>query len=200
MRDQNINSFLARTRFTVSAPDFARCPSECGPEIGFCGRSNAGKSSALNALTGQKNLARTSKTPGRTQLINFFEVPKTGGFLIDLPGYGFAKVPNALKRNWEQNVSEFLAKRRTLLGLILLMDIRNAMTSLDLKLLKFADHQEIDTLLLLTKCDKLSRSQAIKSNVEVSKKRPQSTVLNFSSSNKIGVREASEWVMNHLTN
>jgi GTP-binding protein len=198
VRDIQLDPKLAQTTFLVSAPSLDYCPPECGPEIGFCGRSNAGKSSALNTLTGQKNLARVSKTPGRTQLINFFEVPETGGFLVDLPGYGYAKVPEAMKRQWQHHLGKFLAERRTLTGLVLLMDTRHPMTALDQQMLKFADHREIDTLLLLTKTDKLSRNQAAKSRHSVQKKRPQSVVLNFSSLDKTGLVEASCWVRQRL--
>ena len=198
MRDTQLDPRLAQTKFLTSAPTLAHCPPECGPEIGFCGRSNAGKSSALNALTGQKSLARVSKTPGRTQLINFFEVPHTGGFLVDLPGYGFAKVPEAMKKQWQQHLGEFLAERRTHTGLVLLMDVRHPMTALDEQMLSFADHRDMHTLLLLTKSDKLSRNQAAKARLTVQKRRPQSLVLNFSSLDKTGITEASAWITHHL--
>ena len=198
MRDTQLDPRLAQTKFLTSAPTLAHCPPECGPEIGFCGRSNAGKSSALNTLTGQKSLARVSKTPGRTQLINFFEVPHTGGFLVDLPGYGFAKVPEAMKKQWQQHLGEFLAERRTLTGLVLLMDVRHPMTALDEQMLSFADHRDMHTLLLLTKSDKLSRNQAAKARLTVQKRRTQSLVLNFSSLDKTGITEASAWITHHL--
>ena len=198
VRDTEVDPLLARTQFLISAPTLDHCPSECGPEVGFCGRSNAGKSSALNTLTGKKSLARVSKIPGRTQMINFFEVPGTGGFLVDLPGYGFAKVPEIVKKQWQKSLSRFLEERRTLTGLVLLMDVRHPMTVLDKQLLSFADHRGMNTLLLLTKSDKLSRNQAAKSRLSVQKERPDSTVLNFSSLNKTGIEAASEWVTGHL--
>lgn len=198
LRDTQLDPRLAQAKFLTSAPTLAHCPPECGPEIGFCGRSNAGKSSALNTLTGQKSLARVSKTPGRTQLINFFEVPHTGGFLVDLPGYGFAKVPDAMKKQWQQHLGEFLVERRTLTGLVLLMDVRHPMTTLDEQMLSFADHRDMHTLLLLTKSDKLSRNQAAKARLTVQKRRPQSLVLNFSSFNKTGITEASAWINHHM--
>ena len=198
VRDTQLDPILAQTKFLASAPTLHQCPPECGPEIGFCGRSNAGKSSALNTLTGQKSLARVSKTPGRTQLINFFEVSHTGGFLVDLPGYGFAKVPEAMKKQWQQHLGEFLAERRTLTGLVLLMDVRHPMTTLDEQMLSFADNRNMHTLLLLTKSDKLSRNQASKARLTVQKQRPQSLVLNFSSLDKIGITEASAWITHHL--
>ena len=198
MRDTQLDPRLAQTKFLTSAPTLAHCPPECGPEIGFCGRSNAGKSSALNTLTGQKSLARVSKTPGRTQLINFFEVPHTGGFLVDLPGYGFAKVPEAMKKQWQQHLGDFLVERRTLTGIVLLIDIRHSITALDEQMLSFADHRDMHTLLLLTKSDKLSRNQAAKARLTVQKRRPQSLALNFSSLDKTGITEASAWITHHL--
>ena len=198
MRDTQLDLRLAKTKFLISAPSLDHCPPECGPEIVFCGRSNAGKSSALNTLTGQKSLARVSKTPGRTRLINFFEVPGTGGFLVDLPGYGYAKVPEAMKKQWQQHLGEFIAERRTLTGLVLLMDVRHPMTALDQQMLSFADHRQIDTLLLLTKSDKLSRNQAAKARLSVQKRRPNSLALNFSSLDKTGIGEASAWITRHL--
>ena len=199
VRDIEVDSRLAKTKFFISAPTLSQCPPECGPEIGFCGRSNAGKSSALNTLTGRKRLARVSKTPGRTQLINFFEVPGTGGFLVDLPGYGFAKVPEVIKKEWQRHLDKFLTERRTLTGLVLLMDVRHPMTELDQQMLSFADHSKMDTLLLLTKSDKLSRNQAAKSRLSVEKRRPNSLILNFSSFDKTGIRAASAWITDHLS-
>jgi GTP-binding protein len=198
VRDQQLDRHLTQAKFLKSAPSLVDCPPECGPEIGFCGRSNAGKSSALNTITGQKSLARVSKTPGRTQLINFFEVPETGGFLVDLPGYGYAKVPESMKREWQRHLGTFLAQRRTLVGLVVLMDVRHPMTDLDQQMLAFADHREMGTLVLLTKSDKLSRNQAAKARLGVQKVRPQSTVLNFSSQNKQGVADASQWIKAYL--
>lgn len=131
-------------------------------------------------------------------MINFFEVPHTGGFLVDLPGYGFAKVPEAMKKQWQQHLGKFLAERRTLTGLVLLMDVRHPMTALDEQMLSFADHRGMHTLLLLTKSDKLSRNQAAKARLTVQKRRPQSLVLNFSSLDKTGITEASAWITHHL--
>ena len=110
-------------QFLTSAAKLAQCPSDEGWEVAFAGRSNAGKSSAINSLTGNKKLAKTSKTPGRTQLINFFELSDSQR-LVDLPGYGFAKVPKAVKAEWTRQLENYLQKRECLRGLILLMDIR----------------------------------------------------------------------------
>lgn len=139
----------------TSAPDMSYLPIDSGIEIAFTGRANAGKSSAINILTNQKNLARTSKTPGRTQLINLFEI-EPGIRLVDLPGYGYAAVPAELKRKWQLTLSEYLKKRNSLKALVVLMDIRHPMQALDQKMVQWAVDNHIPTLILLTKADKLS--------------------------------------------
>ncbi|AFP84988.1 ribosome biogenesis GTP-binding protein YihA/YsxC [secondary endosymbiont of Ctenarytaina eucalypti] len=143
------------THFMTSAPDMSYLPIDSGIEIAFTGRANAGKSSAINILTNQKNLARTSKTPGRTQLINLFEI-EPGIRLVDLPGYGYAAVPAELKRKWQLTLSEYLKKRNSLKALVVLMDIRHPMQALDQKMVQWAVDNHIPTLILLTKADKLS--------------------------------------------
>lgn len=202
MRDLSLDPLLSQARFQISAPNRAACPPEGGAEIAFCGRSNAGKSSALNVLTGQKNLARVSKTPGRTQLINFFQLGETDAYLVDLPGYGYAKVPEAMKREWQTHLGEFLEKRATLRGLVLLMDIRLPMTALDAQLLAFADARDLETLILLTKSDKLSHNQSARARLAMIKVRPQSTIIVFSALHKVGLPEASAWIVDrvHETN
>jgi len=142
------------THFITSAPDITHMPSDEGIEVAFAGRSNAGKSSALNRLANQKRLAKTSKTPGRTQLINVFEVEE-GRRIIDLPGYGFAQVPLEMKKKWQQALGEYLQKRISLRGLVVLMDIRHPMKDLDQELIYWAAASDIPVLVLLTKCDKL---------------------------------------------
>lgn len=143
------------TRFKISAPDIRHLPADEGIEIAFAGRSNAGKSSALNTLAQQKNLARTSKTPGRTQLINLFEVAP-GKHLVDLPGYGYAEVPEAVKRQWQHALAEYLQTRRALKGIVVLMDIRHPLKDLDQQMLRWAAQRLIPVLILLTKADKLT--------------------------------------------
>ena len=145
------------THFVTSAPDIRHLPADTGIEVAFAGRSNAGKSSALNTLTNQKNLARTSKTPGRTQLINLFEVAE-GLRIVDLPGYGYAEVPEQVKRNWQKALGEYLQKRQCLKGLVVLMDIRHPLKELDQQMVHWAVHSGIPVLILLTKADKLSQS------------------------------------------
>lgn len=145
----------AKTQFVTSAPDIHHLPSDTGVEIAFAGRSNAGKSSALNTLTNQKNLARTSKTPGRTQLINLFEVVPNCR-LVDLPGYGFAQVPEEVKRKWQKSLGEYLHKRESLKGLVILMDIRHPLKDLDQQMIDWAMQSQLPVMLLLTKADKLA--------------------------------------------
>ena len=120
--------------FITSAPSLKQCPDDVGCEVAFAGRSNAGKSSAINTLTRNKNLARTSKTPGRTQMINFFQLGEDQR-LVDLPGYGYAKVPVAMKAQWDRHMAEYLQARKSLGGLILLMDIRHPLQDYDRQML-----------------------------------------------------------------
>ena len=143
------------TKFVISAPDIRHLPKDTGIEVAFAGRSNAGKSSALNALTQQKSLARTSKTPGRTQLINLFEVEE-GIRLVDLPGYGYAEVPEDMKRKWQQALGEYLQKRECIKGLVILMDIRHPLKDLDMQMIEWSVAMNIPVLVLLTKADKLA--------------------------------------------
>lgn len=143
------------THFITSAPDICQLPDDIGIEVAFAGRSNAGKSSALNTLTNQKSLARTSKTPGRTQLINLFEVEK-GIRLVDLPGYGFAQVPIEIKNRWQRTLAEYLQLRKSLKGIIILMDIRHPLKEVDLSMIQWSVESGIPVLALLTKADKLA--------------------------------------------
>lgn len=167
MRDIKLDNkkiHFENATFMISAPDISHLTSDSGIEIAFAGRSNAGKSSALNTLTRQKNLARTSKTPGRTQLINVFEI-EDGIRLIDLPGYGFAKVPYEVKQKWQKALGEYLQKRQSLKGIVVLMDIRHPLKDLDKQLIHWAIDSDIPVLALLTKADKLkqgARSKAVK--------------------------------------
>ncbi|AUI85010.1 YihA family ribosome biogenesis GTP-binding protein [Vibrio azureus] len=142
------------THFITSAPDIRHLPEDEGVEIAFAGRSNAGKSSALNRLTNQKSLAKTSKTPGRTQLINLFKVTE-GCHIVDLPGYGFAQVPVEMKNKWQKSLGEYLQKRECLKGLVVLMDIRHPMKDLDQQMIFWAIDSRIPVQVLLTKADKL---------------------------------------------
>lgn len=148
-----------KAKYTQSAPSIRECPPEDGIEVAFAGRSNAGKSSAINTLTNNHKLARVSKTPGRTQLINFFELSDTQR-LVDLPGYGYAKVSREQKELWQRHLSEYLRERRCLKGLVLLMDIRHPLQEFDTTMLNWATESNMAVHILLTKADKLSRGQA----------------------------------------
>ncbi|QSX33638.1 YihA family ribosome biogenesis GTP-binding protein [Shewanella avicenniae] len=170
MTDASID--FRKTHFVISAPDIEHLeqnlPGNDGIEIAFAGRSNAGKSSALNALTEQKNLARTSKTPGRTQLINVFETA-AGCRLVDLPGYGFAQVPLAMKKKWQQALGEYLQHRECLQGVVVLMDIRHPLKDLDMQMVQWSVESQLPVLVLLTKSDKLTQSARMKTVNDVRK-------------------------------
>ena len=146
-------------KFVTSADRLSACPSDSEVEVAFAGRSNAGKSSAINALTGQPRLARTSKTPGRTQLINFFQLHE-GHYLVDLPGYGFAKVPLAVKNKWQYELEQYLRQREPLAGLVLLSDVRHPLKEFDRMMVQWAVQSQLPLHLLLTKADKLKRGAA----------------------------------------
>lgn len=140
--------------FMISAAKVDQCPPDEGYEVAFAGRSNAGKSSALNTLT-HANLARTSKTPGRTQLLNFFTLDEERR-LVDLPGYGYAKVPIPLKQHWQRHLEAYLSSRESLAGLILMMDIRHPLTEFDRMMLDWSQASHMRLHILLTKADKLT--------------------------------------------
>ena len=184
-----------QTSFLTSAPDISALPADNGIEVAFAGRSNAGKSSALNTLTRQNSLARTSKTPGRTQLINTFTLGEEKR-LIDLPGYGFAKVPLAVKEKWQKSLGEYLMKRQSLKGLVVLMDIRHPLKDLDQQLIHWAVQSNLSVLLLLTKADKLSPGPRKKTLLEVREASlafmGDVTVHVFSSLSKQGLPELEE--------
>lgn len=185
----------AKTHFILSAPDIRHLPADTGIEIAFAGRSNAGKSSALNTLTQQKNLARTSKTPGRTQLINLFEVEEHCR-LVDLPGYGYAQVPEAVKKKWQKSLGEYLQMRESLRGLVVLMDIRHPLKDLDQQMIEWAVSVEIPVLILLTKADKLA-SGARKQQLNLVREailpfQGEIRVEMFSSLKKIGVEQLKQ--------
>ena len=179
--------------FLTSANQLSQLPPDEGLEVAFAGRSNAGKSSALNSLTDHRGLARTSKTPGRTQLINFFELDEQRR-LVDLPGYGYAKVPEAIKRHWQKVLADYLRVRRCLRGLVLLMDIRHPLKEFDRQMLDWCNTQQMPVHILLTKADKLKRGPAGNALQQVRKTLksdyPLVTVQLFSSLDKQGVEQA----------
>ncbi|MFP4648796.1 MAG: ribosome biogenesis GTP-binding protein YihA/YsxC [Halorhodospira sp.] len=151
--------YYRRARFRLSAPTPQELGPDTGMEVAFAGRSNVGKSSVLNSLTGQHKLARTSGTPGRTQSINVFELDEQRR-LIDLPGYGYAKVPVAVKRRWERALPSYLQGRTALRGVIVIMDLRHAPTELDLQMLSWCADNDLPLHGVLTKADKLKRGAA----------------------------------------
>jgi GTP-binding protein len=178
-----------RTCFVKSAAGPADLPLDAVREVAFAGRSNSGKSSALNAITGVKGLARVSKTPGRTQLINFFLVP-TAGYLVDLPGYGYARVPVAVQREWPRLVEEYFTTRGTLAGLVLVMDIRHPLTEFDAHLLAWVAPLKLPVEVLLSKADKLSSGAARSTGEQVSRQlQGQAQVRVFSARSGLGVDE-----------
>jgi GTP-binding protein len=187
-------SLLQRAEFETSAAATVGFPADDGIEVAFAGRSNAGKSSALNALTNRKSLARTSKTPGRTQLINFFMLDPQRR-LVDLPGYGFAKVPDRVRESWRVLMESYLGERRALGGLVVVMDIRHPLTDFDQQMLTWAEAAQLPVLILLTKADKLSRGKASSEVLKVRKALGDAaTVQAFSATKRIGIAEAREWV------
>lgn len=160
MTDETPKIHFNTAKFQISAAKLSQCPEDVGAEVAFAGRSNAGKSSAINALTQQTRLARTSKTPGRTQLINFFSLNIEGLRIVDLPGYGYAKVPIAMKEHWQQHLDEYLQKRECLQGVVLVMDIRHPMKEFDEMMVQWCEATGIPLHVLLTKADKLKRGPA----------------------------------------
>ncbi|WP_415886281.1 ribosome biogenesis GTP-binding protein YihA/YsxC [Neptuniibacter sp. QD37_6] len=156
-------------KFNKSAAKLHQCPADIGAEVAFAGRSNAGKSSAINTLTNNNKLARTSKTPGRTQLINFFDLNIEGVRIVDLPGYGYAKVPVAMKQHWQQHLEEYLQKRQCLQGVVLVMDIRHPMKEFDQMMVDWCLSTEMPLHVLLTKSDKLKKGPAQSTMLKIRK-------------------------------
>lgn len=184
----------ALAEFMLSVPHPSKAPQDEGFEVAFAGRSNAGKSSALNTITGRKSLARTSKTPGRTQHLVFFRLDDHRR-LVDLPGYGYAKVPEAMKVKWQQAMQTYLSDRNALKGLVLIMDIRRPMTDFDKILLDWCIHHKLPVHILLSKADKLKRGPAksalLKLNRDL-KEHENISVQLFSSLKRDGVEEAQQ--------
>ncbi len=186
------------SRFITSSWQPHQFPPDEGAEVAFAGRSNAGKSSALNAIAGRKDLARTSKTPGRTQLINFFGLDGSQR-LVDLPGYGFAKVPERIKDHWQELLSRYIEARDSLAGLVIVMDARRPMTDFDVQMLDWSGANGLATHILLTKADKLSRGEAMTVLKQVrAQVEGVATVQLFSAVAKTGVDEARREVLGLL--
>ncbi|WP_438467649.1 ribosome biogenesis GTP-binding protein YihA/YsxC [Marinomonas sp. PE14-40] len=187
------DSIFRSAHFIKSAEKLSQCPVDQGLEVAFAGRSNAGKSTALNTLTDQKKLARTSKTPGRTQLINCFGLNVEDRRLIDLPGYGFAKVPVAMKMKWQAHMQDYLMNRRSLAGVVLVMDIRHPLKEFDHMMLDWSKSNKMQVHVILTKSDKLKRGPAKSTKLQVAKALKDleviGTVQTFSGLNGDGIDE-----------
>ena len=185
-----------KAKFLLSCPSLKGCPDDNGYEVIFAGRSNAGKSSAINTLTEQKKLAKVSRTPGRTQHLVFFELDEQRR-LVDLPGYGYAKVPDAVKQKWNQNMSEYFDNRNCLKGAILVMDCRHPLKPFDEMMLQWCINSDIDTNILLTKSDKLKKGAASSTKLAVKnavKDTPNINVQLFSSLKKEGIPELCQYL------
>lgn len=191
----NWEEFFKRAQFHITVDALRGLPAGDRIEVAFAGRSNAGKSSAINALTLRQRLAFSSKTPGRTQHINYFSLDEEG-YLVDLPGYGYAEVPKSVKLHWQRLLADYLATRQALSGLVLLMDIRHPLTILDQQLLEWFSPRGKPVIVLLTKSDKLSRSARLQTARTVRDQLDNSgfplTVIPFSSMSREGVEEARE--------
>ncbi|MEH6548542.1 MAG: ribosome biogenesis GTP-binding protein YihA/YsxC [Pseudomonadales bacterium] len=192
-----------QARFQISAAKLHQCPTDAGAEVAFAGRSNAGKSSAINTLTRQTKLARTSKTPGRTQLMNFFSLTATQR-LVDLPGYGFAKVPEAVKLAWQRNISDYFSNRESLKGLVIVIDSRHPLKEFDQNMINWAQAHQLPTLLLMTKVDKLKKGPASAALLTVRKAvaglEIPITVQLFSALKRQGISELENTLREWLSN
>jgi len=200
-KSQTLPLLLRNPEFLLGAAQPWQFPNDELVEVAFAGRSNVGKSSAINAITNRRKLARTSKQPGRTQEINFFSMGQHAR-LVDLPGYGYAQVPLAVKKKWQETIQYYLSNRSNLIILILLMDIRHPLTELDRQMLEWARDSELPTQILLTKADKFKQGKVASTVLKVEKSIQtlggQFAVEPFSSQNYIGVQkmrlELENWV------
>ena len=186
-------TLFSNAAFFTTVNHFRDLPLESRGEVAFAGRSNAGKSSAINTLSRRTRLAFVSKTPGRTQHINYFSLDDKGNYLVDLPGYGYAKVPEQIRHHWETLLSRYLQERPQLRGLVLIMDARHPLTQLDIQMLGWFGPTQKPIHVLLTKADKLTRQESAKVLREVSEflgEYPNCSVQLFSSLKKIGMEEA----------
>jgi GTP-binding protein len=196
-----LNTVLRQARFLSSAVDLGHAPADQGAEVAFIGRSNSGKSSAINAITQQSKLARVSKTPGRTQQLIFFEVDGQRR-LVDLPGYGYADVPQAVQRDWSRFVEDYLRERESLKGLVVIVDSRRGLMELDEAMLTWCAQAQVPAHILLSKCDKLNLGPAKQILLETQKRLTQhsweATVQLFSAQKNTGVGEAQKQVSHWL--
>ncbi|HEY8037821.1 MAG TPA: ribosome biogenesis GTP-binding protein YihA/YsxC [Methylobacter sp.] len=187
-----MNPVYHQAKFINSSPHLKDTPADQGMEVAFAGRSNAGKSSAINTLTRQNTLARISKTPGRTQMLNFFEINERQRF-VDLPGYGYAKVPLAVKKKWHELMETYLTGRKSLCAIILVMDVRHPLTEFDWQMIEWCEHTGLPLHVLLTKADKLNYGAAKNTLLQVQKELKDAsfpvTIQLFSSLKKTGIDE-----------
>ena len=186
--------------FLLSAPSLKHCPRDDVAEIAFAGRSNAGKSSVLNRITDNKKMAKVSKTPGRTQLLNLFDL-KQGGRVVDLPGYGYAKATKAAQATWQKSVNEYLSKRDNLTALVLVTDIRHPNQAYDEELINWAHESQLPLLVLLNKADKLSFSQqknAAQKYTKQYKGQDNLRVITFSALKGTGKHDVINFMLTHL--
>lgn len=194
-------TYFQNARFLMGAQQGTPLPPDRGFEVAFVGRSNSGKSSSINTIVGRRALARTSKTPGRTQQINFFELGAERR-LADLPGYGYARVPDEMRREWQPLIEGYLEGRRSLCGLFLTADCRRTVDELDLLIFDWCHSRRMPVHVLLTKSDKLTRGAGHKAlqawRRELSRDIPDTTVQLFSSLNKDGLEEAREKLLEWL--
>jgi GTP-binding protein len=175
--------------YVISAHTLKQLPPDRGYEVAFAGRSNAGKSSAINTLTDQKSLARTSKTPGRTQQIVIFDIDEERR-LADLPGYGYAKVPEQLRAHWREVMQQYFIQRKSLRGVVLVMDVRHPLRPFDVQMLEWCAHSGVSCHVILTKSDKLKRGPSQATLLKVRKQLPPgATAQVFSSKNRVGLAE-----------
>ncbi len=197
-----MNTLFSQAQFLKTVVSLAGLPPPEGREVAFLGRSNVGKSSTLNALVNQKALARTSRTPGRTQAINIFTLTPPSLKLIDLPGYGFAKAPLPVIKQWHQLIDHYLRERECLAGLVLIMDIRHPLQGLDQAMLDWLFQSGLPAHVVLNKCDKLSRMQGqntLKKLQLTFNAYPSVSLQLFSASKKIGLEELRQKVFGWLT-
>ena len=190
-----MNPVYHQAKFMLSASKVSETPEDQGKEVAFAGRSNAGKSSALNTLTRQNSLARISKTPGRTQLLNFFEIDEQRKF-VDLPGYGYAKVPLAVKKQWHKMMEAYLHERDALCGIMLVTDVRHPLTEFDLQMIEWCEYTKLPLHMLLTKADKLNYGAAkntlLKVQRELQERDAEITLQLFSSLKKTGIDDVHQ--------
>ena len=190
-----MNPVYHQAKFSASASALDNAPEDSGQEVAFAGRSNAGKSSAINAITGQNSLARISKTPGRTQLLNFFQLDEQRK-LVDLPGYGYAKVPVAVKNKWQAMMTTYLTERKALCGIVLVMDVRHPLTEFDWHMIHWCEHGNTPLHILLTKADKLkygaAKNTLLKVQRDLGEASIEITLQLFSSLKKTGIEDVHQ--------